>query len=99
MMKQSHLTVFLIFSLLIFLFCFHSDARFLAGEVQGSTVDKKVNYDEEIVNEESFITATKDDILDLMGSKVCDYKDEECLKRRMIAEAHLDYIYTQQHKP
>lgn len=28
-----------------------------------------------------------------------DEKDEECMKRRMMAEAHLDYIYTQHHKP
>ncbi|KAJ0973459.1 hypothetical protein J5N97_021418 [Dioscorea zingiberensis] len=25
--------------------------------------------------------------------------DEECMKRRMMYEAHLDYIYTQHHKP
>ncbi|XP_043711057.1 putative phytosulfokines 6 isoform X2 [Telopea speciosissima] len=29
----------------------------------------------------------------------CGNGDEECLKRRMVAEAHLDYIYTQNHKP
>ncbi|XP_008804394.2 putative phytosulfokines 6 [Phoenix dactylifera] len=29
----------------------------------------------------------------------CQEEDEECLKRRMISEAHLDYIYTQHHKP
>lgn len=26
-------------------------------------------------------------------------EDEECVKKRMMAEAHLDYIYTQHHKP
>ncbi|KAK4798106.1 hypothetical protein SAY86_030432 [Trapa natans] len=25
--------------------------------------------------------------------------NQECFKRRMMAEAHLDYIYTQHHKP
>jgi hypothetical protein len=35
-----------------------------------------------------------------MGSEECyDEKDEEWSRRRMIAEAHLDYIYTQDHKP
>ncbi|KAL4285084.1 hypothetical protein GQ457_16G008390 [Hibiscus cannabinus] len=29
----------------------------------------------------------------------CETGDDECLKRRMISEAHLDYIYTQHHKP
>ncbi|KAF5198926.1 hypothetical protein FRX31_011487 [Thalictrum thalictroides] len=43
-----------------------------------------------------------EDSLDLMGME--DHcgngdDDEDCLQRRMIAEAHLDYIYTQHHKP
>ncbi|XP_057483216.1 putative phytosulfokines 6 isoform X2 [Actinidia eriantha] len=37
--------------------------------------------------------------LNLMGVEDCQTGQEECLKRRMIAEAHLDYIYTQHHKP
>ncbi|CAN6586948.1 hypothetical protein C1H46_020897 [Malus baccata] len=40
-----------------------------------------------------------DDLVNLMGAEECDENDEECLQRRMIAEAHLDYIYTQNHKP
>lgn len=35
----------------------------------------------------------------LMGVEDCENGDEECLKRRIISEAHLDYIYTQHHKP
>lgn len=37
-----------------------------------------------------------------MGSEECgeeEEEDEECYKRRMIEEAHLDYIYTQHHRP
>ncbi|KAL5717134.1 Phytosulfokine precursor protein (PSK) [Ranunculus cassubicifolius] len=41
----------------------------------------------------------EDDTIDLMGVEYCGNGDEECIKRRMVAEAHLDYIYTQQHKP
>ncbi|XP_057480142.1 putative phytosulfokines 6 isoform X2 [Actinidia eriantha] len=41
----------------------------------------------------------EDDSLNLMGVEDCQNGVEECLKRRMIAEAHLDYIYTQHHKP
>ncbi|TYH22037.1 hypothetical protein ES288_A04G094700v1 [Gossypium darwinii] len=44
-------------------------------------------------------THAKEDFSDLMGSEDCNEKDEECVKRRMIAEAHLDYIYTKQHNP
>ncbi|XP_057955838.1 putative phytosulfokines 6 [Malania oleifera] len=29
------------------------------------------------------------------GEEDCGSGDEECLKRRVVAEAHLDYIYTQ----
>lgn len=44
-------------------------------------------------------TSKGEDVLNLMGLEKCHEKDEECLKRRMVAEAHLDYIYTQHHKP
>ncbi|CAM8916908.1 hypothetical protein QQ045_032247 [Rhodiola kirilowii] len=47
-------------------------------------------------------TVEEDDDLDfehLMGAEECVEGDEFCIKRRMTAEAHLDYIYTQQHKP
>ncbi|KAG8501040.1 hypothetical protein CXB51_003145 [Gossypium anomalum] len=44
-------------------------------------------------------TYTKEDFSDLMGSEDCNEKDEGCVKRRMFAEAHLDYIYTQHHNP
>lgn len=41
--------------------------------------------------------------LQLIDEEICrgveaEGDEEECLKRRMIAEAHLDYIYTQHHK-
>ncbi|XP_021602486.2 putative phytosulfokines 6 [Manihot esculenta] len=44
-------------------------------------------------------TEKKDDVSHLMGSEVdeCVEGDEECFQRRMVAEAHLDYIYTQHH--
>ncbi|KAL3620165.1 hypothetical protein CASFOL_035077 [Castilleja foliolosa] len=36
----------------------------------------------------------------LMGlDEECKNEDEDCLKRRAIEEVHLDYIYTQPHKP
>ncbi|XP_071711334.1 uncharacterized protein [Rutidosis leptorrhynchoides] len=36
---------------------------------------------------------------ELMGTEECKNVDEECVKRRVLADAHLDYIYTQRHKP
>ncbi|KAL2937613.1 putative phytosulfokines 6 [Bienertia sinuspersici] len=41
----------------------------------------------------------KDAIDELMGSEICDNENEECLNRRLISEAHLDYIYTQHQQP
>ncbi|KAK6926662.1 Phytosulfokine [Dillenia turbinata] len=35
----------------------------------------------------------------LMGKEDCGKGDEECIKRRIISEAHLDYIYTQHDRP
>ncbi|XP_019458408.1 PREDICTED: putative phytosulfokines 6 isoform X3 [Lupinus angustifolius] len=31
--------------------------------------------------------------------EACNSGDEECLVRRMTLEAHIDYIYTEHHKP
>ncbi|CAA7025656.1 unnamed protein product [Microthlaspi erraticum] len=45
------------------------------------------------------IPVEDDSIIDkLMGMDSCGEGDEECLRRRMMTEAHLDYIYTQHHK-
>ncbi|KAJ4751577.1 Phytosulfokines 2 [Rhynchospora pubera] len=43
---------------------------------------------------------TEDNPWKLMGMEECKKGDEECEKRRLLSEAHLDYIYTQgHHKP
>ncbi|ESQ37544.1 hypothetical protein EUTSA_v10002908mg, partial [Eutrema salsugineum] len=46
----------------------------------------------------SAITVEDGAVESLMGMDFCGEGDEECLKRRMMTEAHLDYIYTQHHK-
>ncbi|XP_028060391.1 putative phytosulfokines 6 isoform X2 [Camellia sinensis] len=52
-------------------------------------------------HEGSSLKIQDDDLFNnLMGLEECDDdKDEDCIKRRMVSEAHLDYIYTQHHKP
>ncbi|KAK2981499.1 hypothetical protein RJ640_030961 [Escallonia rubra] len=45
------------------------------------------------------IKTKEDSVFNLMDLEECDDKDEDCLSRRVVAEAHLDYIYTQHHKP
>ncbi|XP_009626163.1 putative phytosulfokines 6 [Nicotiana tabacum] len=39
--------------------------------------------------------STQEDFNNLMGLEKCEDRDEACLNRRIVAEAHLDYIYTQ----
>ncbi|KAB5541715.1 hypothetical protein DKX38_014689 [Salix brachista] len=59
-----------------------------------SSGQEEVNLDE-ITSE-----GTEDGgLMNLMGLEICDGGDEECSRRRIIAEAHMDYIYTQHHKP
>ncbi|NP_001234797.1 putative phytosulfokine peptide precursor [Solanum lycopersicum] len=51
-----------------------------------------------IISNNPISSQVQEDFNDLMGIEECEEKDEICFKRRMTAEAHLDYIYTQ-HKP
>ncbi|XP_019436027.1 PREDICTED: putative phytosulfokines 6 isoform X2 [Lupinus angustifolius] len=34
-----------------------------------------------------------------LGMENCNSEDEECLVKRMTLEVHIDYIYTEHHKP
>ncbi|CAN6557144.1 unnamed protein product [Malus baccata var. baccata] len=53
----------------------------------------------EIVNGGSLVELKGSELMNLMGVEDCVDGDEDCSKRRIMAEAHLDYIYTQHHKP
>ncbi|XP_062083674.1 phytosulfokines 2-like [Humulus lupulus] len=112
-MKQSsqnsstHLLLFLFMLLLISYSSKLSAATFL--------VTKHDGIQEEQTLKEMTITTTStegtfeelersESVDELMGLEDCgkegdDDDDEECLKGRIIAEAHLDYIYTQHQKP
>ncbi|CAK7329292.1 unnamed protein product [Dovyalis caffra] len=94
-MKQSLSYRALLLFLLVLVHSSEISARFLSSQ-QGQEEVKLNNISSEgtlaqIENSES--------INELMGLELCHNGDEECLKRRIIAEAHLDYIYTQHHKP
>ncbi|KAA8518619.1 hypothetical protein F0562_016093 [Nyssa sinensis] len=91
-MKQiSYVSPLFVFVLLVF---FHSStyARLLPPYQGEMKTDG-------IIHEGSSIKIKEDDLFNLMGLEECAEKDEDCLKRRVVAEAHLDYIYTQHHKP
>ncbi|KAH1130649.1 hypothetical protein J1N35_002027 [Gossypium stocksii] len=88
-MKQSFLFTALLLFFLILTSSSHLSARFLENkqgkeEVELSQVTDRENF--EIMNQ-------------LMGVEDCDVGDDGCLKRRLISEAYLDYIYTQHRKP
>ncbi|CAN6695513.1 unnamed protein product [Malus baccata var. baccata] len=54
----------------------------------------------EMANGDSLVGLEGTELLDqLMGVEDCDDEDADCSRTRIMAEAHLDYIYTQKHKP
>ncbi|KAJ8532758.1 hypothetical protein K7X08_015647 [Anisodus acutangulus] len=87
-MEQKNI-VFLL-SLMVLLISYTTSARLLP--TTNSQENKKIESTYPISSQ------VQEDFNDLMGIEECEEKDEVCFKRRMVAEAHLDYIYTQ-HKP
>ncbi|XVF76268.1 hypothetical protein PTKIN_Ptkin13bG0252800 [Pterospermum kingtungense] len=84
---------FLMFILL--LLCSYTTSARLLQQNQ----DEKEFKASGMIIQAGLFTDAEEDFSNLMGSEECHEKDEECVKRRMIAEAHLDYIYTQHNKP
>ncbi|XP_061958357.1 putative phytosulfokines 6 [Populus nigra] len=81
----------LLLILLVLVYSSKLSARFLLSkqgqeEVNVDGITSEGTEDSELMNQ-------------LTGLELCDGGDDECLTRRIIAEAHLDYIYTQNHKP
>ncbi|KAJ9699419.1 hypothetical protein PVL29_008148 [Vitis rotundifolia] len=91
-LHSSTLLLFLVF--LIFSSSSKSSARLLITKQGEEGVKLK-----ELINGVSLLEMEGNDSFELMGVEDCENGDEECLKRRIISEAHLDYIYTQHHKP
>lgn len=89
-MEQKNI-IFLLSLMVLLLISHTTSARLLP--TTNSQENKKIESNGIISSSQ-----VQEDFNDLMGIEECEEKDEVCLKRRMIAEAHLDYIYTQ-HKP
>ncbi|XP_047977183.1 putative phytosulfokines 6 isoform X3 [Salvia hispanica] len=51
--------------------------------------------DQQIKGEESNSNVASVDSFDLMGMEECGNGETECLMRRAVSEARLDYIYTE----
>ncbi|XP_042014368.1 putative phytosulfokines 6 isoform X4 [Salvia splendens] len=56
---------------------------------------KAGEVDQQIKGEESDLKVASVDSFDLMGVEECGNGETECLMRRAVSEAHLDYIYTE----
>ncbi|XP_044506763.1 uncharacterized protein LOC123226314 [Mangifera indica] len=87
MQQNFYFTALLI--LMLFIFSSNTSARFIVQKqglegVTGKGIASEVSPEQ---------------MENLMGIETCENEDEECLQRRLISEAHLDYIYTQKLKP
>ncbi|KAJ7947938.1 Phytosulfokine [Quillaja saponaria] len=92
-MNQSfHLRVLLFFLLLV------SSSKLAPPIMAIKQGQEEVKLDEVMVGD-SIAEFEGSESMNLLGMEDCNNGDEECLKGRMISEAHLDYIYTQYHKP
>ncbi|XP_042434933.1 putative phytosulfokines 6 isoform X3 [Zingiber officinale] len=90
-MKQSSPLFFML--LLLLLLAFHTAA--MASRVLREdeiTGPEEIKY-ESVLDELEFFPRHN-----LAGTEGCKDGNEECLDRRVMYEAHLDYIYTQ-HRP
>ncbi|MBA0846927.1 hypothetical protein Goshw_009576 [Gossypium schwendimanii] len=88
-MKQSFLFTALFLFFLILISSSHLSARFLENKQGKEDVELS-----QVTDREDFELMNQ-----LMGVEDCDVGDDGCLRRRLISEAHLDYIYTQHRKP
>ncbi|MCD7464193.1 hypothetical protein HAX54_052268 [Datura stramonium] len=98
-MKQLNISCFLV--ILMFLFVFLSPAsssRYFLSTTNQVVKDEEVKINGK-VNRLPYLYQLHqmDSLNKLMGVEECEEEEEdgECLKRRVLAEAHLDYIYTQ----
>ncbi|XP_073007979.1 phytosulfokines 5-like isoform X2 [Typha latifolia] len=84
---MKHTTLFIPLLFLLVILAFHA-ARASRSLAPPQLEDAKVGREGKVA---------VDDTWNLMGLEECEDGDEECAKRRVISEAHLDYIYTQNH--
>ncbi|XP_057805829.1 putative phytosulfokines 6 [Salvia miltiorrhiza] len=87
MKPNIHSVALLLILVLLLITTSHTSSRKLASK-------QEINSNKSVTEMED-----TDSFPNLMGLEECGNKDEECLNRRILADAHLDYIYTQHHKP
>ncbi|KAH7680581.1 Phytosulfokine protein [Dioscorea alata] len=94
------LLVLLIFLLVLAIFLTNHNAE--ASRTPKGPVKDEVKIDDKFLASvlDHYLEITSGDVSDTMGTPDrCDDGDRDCMKRRMMSEAHLDYIYTQHQEP
>ncbi|KAL1557651.1 putative phytosulfokines 6 [Salvia divinorum] len=86
-MKKKIHSVSLLLILVFLITISHTSSRKLSSKQAEIKTNKSVTGNGET-----------DSFHNLMGIEECGNEDEECLNRRILADAHLDYIYTQNQK-
>ncbi|KEH38949.1 putative phytosulfokines 6 [Medicago truncatula] len=81
---------------IFFLFFLLSSSILFAREL---TNEQGPNTKIEVSGDSFVLDLEGDESLKMLGMEKCNIEDEDCMQRRMTLEAHLDYIYTQHHKP
>uniref|UniRef100_A0A7N1A0B8 Phytosulfokine n=1 Tax=Kalanchoe fedtschenkoi TaxID=63787 RepID=A0A7N1A0B8_KALFE len=91
---RSSASIFWVFLLLSTLFTASASGRRVAAE-------RMHQQPSPATGEEHIIEGSQGDVVmdELLGAENCHSEDVECVQRRLISEAHLDYIYTQRHRP
>ncbi|KAK4358618.1 hypothetical protein RND71_020847 [Anisodus tanguticus] len=93
MMKQKVNFLLLLLLLVSMIMSSQASARFIANnQVKGEIKLPNKASDGDSIDKMGTI-----DLNRLMGLEEYSCDDEECIKRRILEEAHLDYIYTQHH--
>ncbi|KDP34374.1 hypothetical protein JCGZ_11257 [Jatropha curcas] len=82
--------------LLLFLLFLLYSSKLSARPITSKQGQEEVNLSG-ITSEDSLVQIEGSELINLIGSEFCETGDEECFSRRILSEAHLDYIYTQHH--
>ncbi|KAJ8899641.1 hypothetical protein K2173_018615 [Erythroxylum novogranatense] len=87
--------LFVTFLCLLSLLISSTSSRFLVQK-QGQNEVKVNEISRPVSVRNTNVEVNKDT---MASGEYCSEKDEECRHGRMIAEAHLDYVYTEGHNP
>ncbi|ERN13180.1 putative phytosulfokines 6 [Amborella trichopoda] len=97
-MASKHITLHLQLPVLLFIlfFCTSTKATRLVTPPKDKIDEREGGLAKLESPNEGFFN--EENMQNLLGQEECEAKDfNECLRRRELADAHLDYIYTQEH--